>query len=97
MLYEVITRKALEVGQRGIAGAEIVHRQRQAKFMQFRDQVGGGPGVITSYSIHYTKLYDGRLEIARIMRQSLEGHLGQESRHDEGVELRAHIGHGGLV
>ena len=55
MLYEVITERVI-VRRRQQAGGE--RRARPTRFDLALDQ-----RVITSYSIHYTKLYEGVIEI----------------------------------
>ena len=54
MLYEVITGLA-----RGRMGCDVLTFNQARRESRFRDAL-----VITSYSIHYTKLYEGwRLEV----------------------------------
>ena len=63
MLYEVITdRPGVQAGKRH--GPVRLHEDRMVLVEEGRDECGSlllQQGVITSYSIHYTKLYDVRL------------------------------------
>ena len=60
MLYEVITKKAIQIKRKAYIGfdSETSTGVHFADSIKLGDLILIAQGVITSYSIHYTKLYE---------------------------------------